>query len=125
MRFNFVTVPIVGFDWRYRKLGIDNQEKNLFGQSNTKDQRSVFSVGVNYILPMLITFQTEVFMDGNVRLQLERKDLPLSKRLRLNFMVNTDKEYMVGGKYILTRNIALSSHYDSDMGFGAGLTFNY
>ena len=118
-------MPFVGFDWRYRKLGIDSQEKNLFGQSNTKDQRSVFSVGVNYTLPMLLMAQAEVFADGNVRLQLERKDLPLSKRLRLNFMVNTDKEYMVGGKYILTRNISLSSHYDSDMGFGAGLTFNY
>ncbi len=118
-------MPFVGFDWRYRKLGIDNQEKNIFGQSNTKDQRSVFSVGVNYILPMLVTAQAEVFTDGNVRLQLERKDMPISKRLRLNFMVNTDKEYMVGGKYILTRNISLSSHYDSDMGFGAGLTFNY
>jgi CopA family copper-resistance protein len=118
-------MPFVGFDWRYRKFGIDNQEKNLFGQSNTKDQRSVFSVGVNYILPMLVTAQAEVFTDGNVRLQLERKDLPISKRLRLNFMVNTDKEYMVGGKYIMTRNLSLSSHYDSDMGFGAGLTFNY
>jgi CopA family copper-resistance protein len=118
-------MPFVGFDWRYRKLGIDNQEKNLFGQSNTKDQRAVFSVGVNYILPMLVTAQAEVFTDGNVRLQLERKDMPISKRLRFNFMVNTDKEYMVGGRYILTRNLSLSSHYDSDMGFGAGLTFNY
>ncbi len=118
-------MPFIGFDWRYRKLGIDNQEKNIFGQSNTKDQRAVFSVGVNYILPMLITAQAEVFTDGNVRLQLERKDIPISKRLRFNFMVNTDKEYMVGGRYILTRNVSLSSHYDSDMGFGAGLTFNY
>ena len=118
-------MPFVGFDWRYRKLGIDNQEKNLFGQSNTKDQRSVFSVGINYILPMLVTAQAEVFTDGNVRLQLERKDMPISKRLRLNFMVNTDKEYIIGGRYILTRNVSLSSHYDSDMGFGAGLMFNY
>ena len=118
-------MPFIGFDWRYRKLGIDNQEKNIFGQSNTKDQRAVFSVGVNYILPMLVTAQAEVFTDGNVRLQLERKDIPMSKRLRFNFMVNTDKEYMVGGRYIMTRNVSLSSHYDSDMGFGAGLTFNY
>ncbi len=118
-------MPFVGFDWRYRKLSIDNQEKNLFGQSNTKDQRSVFSVGVNYILPMLVTAQAEVFTDGNVRLQLERKDMPISKRVRFNFMVNTDKEYMIGGRYIITRNVSLSSHYDSDMGFGAGLTFNY
>jgi hypothetical protein len=118
-------MPFVGFDWRYRKLGIDNQEKNIFGQSNTKDQRAVLSLGVNYTLPMLLMAQAEVFTDGNVRLQLERKDMPISKRLRLNFMVNTDKEYMVGGKYILSRNVSLSSHYDSDMGFGAGLTFNY
>ena len=118
-------MPFIGFDWRYRKLGIDNQERNIFGQSNTKDQRAVFSVGVNYILPMLVTAQAEVFTDGNVRLQLERKDIPISKRLRFNFMVNTDKEYMVGGRYIMTRNVSLSSHYDSDMGFGAGLTFNY
>ena len=118
-------MPFIGFDWRYRKLGIDNQERNIFGQSNTKDQRAVFSVGVNYILPMLVTAQAEVFTDGNVRLQLERKDIPISKRLRFSFMVNTDKEYMVGGRYIMTRNISLSSHYDSDMGFGAGLTFNY
>ncbi len=118
-------MPFIGFDWRYRKFGMDEQEKNIFGQTNTKDKRSVFSVGVNYTLPMLLTAQAEVFTDGNVRFQLERKDMPISKRLRLNFMVNTDKEYMVGGKYILTRNIALSSHYDSDMGFGAGLTFNY
>jgi hypothetical protein len=40
-------------------------------------------------------------------------------------MVNTDMEYMSGFKYILTRNIALSSHYDSDMGFGFGATVNY
>ena len=118
-------MPFIGFDWRYRTRGRNFQESNVFGQKDTKDQRSVFSVGVNYTLPMLFVAQAEVFTDGNVRLQLERKDLPISKRLRLNFMVNTDKEYMVGGKYILTRNVSLSSHYDSDMGFGAGLTFNY
>ena len=118
-------MPFIGFDWRYRTRGRNYQESNVFGQKGTKDQRSVLSVGVNYTLPMLFVAQAEVFTDGNVRLQLERKDLPISKRLRLNFMVNTDKEYMVGGKYILTRNLSLSSHYDSDMGFGAGLTFNY
>jgi hypothetical protein len=40
-------------------------------------------------------------------------------------MVNTDREYMVGGKYILTKNLGLSTHYDSDMGWGAGLTITY
>ena len=40
-------------------------------------------------------------------------------------MVNTDKEYMMGLNYILGRNWAIRTHYDSDMRFGAGLTFNY
>jgi CopA family copper-resistance protein len=118
-------MPFIGFDWRYRKLGIDEQEKNIFGQTNTKDKRAVFSIGVNYTLPMLIMAQAEVFTDGNIRFQLERKDIPISKRLRMNWMVNTDKEYMAGFKYIVSRNFGISTHYDSDMGFGAGITLNY
>jgi hypothetical protein len=62
---------------------------------------------------------------GNIRLQLGREDVAVASRLRLSFMVNTDKEYMAGLRYILTKYIGLSTHYDSDMGFGAGLTFNY
>ena len=68
----------VGVDWRYRKNGIDEQEKNLFGQINTKDNRSLVSFGLNYTLPMLFIFQTEVFHNGNVRLQLMREDIPIS-----------------------------------------------
>lgn len=118
-------MPFIGFDWRYRKMGMDEVEKNLFGQRNTKDQRSVFSAGANYVLPMLVTAQAEIFTDGNVRFQLERMDIPLSKRLRMNLMVNTDKEYMAAVRYIFTRYIGATAHYDSDMGFGVGLTLNY
>ena len=118
-------MPFIGFDWRYRKMGIDNQERNLFGQTNTKDNRAVFSAGVNYTLPMLIVAQAEVFTDGNVRLQFERKDIPVSKRLRMSLMWNTDKEYMAGLKYIVKRNFGFTTHYDSDMGIGFGATLNY
>lgn len=118
-------MPFVGFDWRYRKIGIHAQEKNLFGQTNTKDNRAVLSVGVNYTLPMLIRFQGEIFTDGIVRFQLMREDIPVAKRLRAAFMVNTDKEYMIGLNYILGRNFSVRTHYDSDMGIGAGVTFSY
>ncbi len=118
-------MPFIGFDWRYRKRGIDEQERNLFGQINTKDNRRLFSLGFDYTLPMLVKFQAEIYHDGNIRLQLMREDIPVSKRLRASFMVNTDKEYMFGGRYILGRNLSLAAHYDSDMGFGAGLTINY
>ncbi len=118
-------MPFIGFDWRYRKLGIDEQEKNLFGQTNSKDNRTQFSIGLEYTLPMLVKFQTEIYTDGNVRLQLMREDIPVSKRLRFSFMANTDKEYMTGLKYIAGKNISVTTHYDSDMGFGLGVNFNY
>lgn len=118
-------MPFIGFDWRYRKMGIDEHEKNLFNQTDTKDKRAVFSAGVSYTLPMLIVAQGEVFTDGNIRFQLERKDIPISKRLRMGVMWNTDFEYMADLRYIFTRNLSLRTHYDSDMGFGAGMTLNY
>ncbi|MDI1317026.1 multicopper oxidase domain-containing protein [Flavobacterium sp.] len=118
-------MPFVGFDWRYRKMGIDEQETNLFNQSNTKDNRSLFSLGFDYTLPMLVIFQTEVYHNGDVRLQLMRDDIPISKRVRAGFMVNTDKEYMVDLRYIINKNMGIRTHYDSDMGFGVGLNVNY
>jgi len=118
-------MPFVGFDWRYRKLGIDQHETNLFGQKNKKDERRAFSLGLVYTLPMLVNFQAEVYHDGIVRLALLRDDIPVSKRLRAGFMLNTDKEYMVGLKYVLTKNMGIRTHYDSDMGFGVGLALNY
>ncbi len=117
-------MPFIGFDWRYRNQN-GEVEKNLFGQTNTKDQRAVLSLGAKYKLPMLVEFQGEVFMDGNVKFQLMREDIPISPRLRWAFMVNTDKEYMTGFKYITTRNLGISTHYDSDMGIGFGVSLNY
>ncbi|WP_118974829.1 multicopper oxidase domain-containing protein [Taibaiella koreensis] len=118
-------MPFIGFDWRYRKMGIDEHEENLFGQKNTKDNRAVLSLGLNYTLPMLVQFQAEVFTDGIVRLQLMREDIPITRRIRAGFMLNTDREYMLDLRYILNKNISVRTHYDSDMGFGVGLTLSY
>ena len=123
-------MPFIGFDWRYRKLETDamgnvHGEKNLFGQTNTKDNRRQFSLGVAYTLPMLVVLQTEIYHDGNLRVQLMREDIPISKRVRASFMVNTDKEYMAGLRYIVNKNIGLTTHYDSDMGLGFGVFLNY
>lgn len=115
--------PYVGIDWRYRKHA--TYEKNMFGQKATKDDRKVFHAGIEYTLPWLIVADASVDHTGYFRLQLKRDDIPLSPRLRASFMVNTDKEYSAGGRYILTKNFSLSTHYDSDMGWGAGITFTY
>ena len=118
-------MPFIGFDWRYRKMEDGEMEENLFGQKSTKDVRSVFSAGINYTLPMLIVAQAEIFTDGNVRIQFERMDIPVSKRLRMDLMWNTDKEYMAGLRYIIKRNFGVTTHYDSDMGIGFGVNLNY
>lgn len=116
-------LPYVGIDWRYRKH--HREEKSLFGQKNTKDDRRVFHVGVQYTLPWLMILDGSVDHNGYFRMQLSRQDIPLTPRLRAMFMVNSDREYSFGGKYILTRLFSLSTHYDSDMGWGAGITLTY
>ncbi|MNN93623.1 hypothetical protein D3C81_2121080 [compost metagenome] len=63
--------------------------------------------------------------NGKLRFQLGREDIPLTPRLRMNWMVNTDKEYTIGSRYIWTKYISLGAHYDSDMGLGAGVVFTY
>lgn len=118
-------MPFIGFDARYRKLGHNEVEENLFGQKSTKDKRLQFSLGFDYTLPMLVVFQAEMYHDGNFRLQLMREDISLSQRLRMAFMVNTDKEYMAGLKYIVGKNVGITTHYDSDMGIGFGVNLNY
>jgi FtsP/CotA-like multicopper oxidase with cupredoxin domain len=116
-------LPYVGWDFRYRRS--DEMEKNLFGQPDTKNHRNVICAGLQYTLPLLFTLDGRVDSKGNLRLQLTREDIAVTSRLRFSLMVNTDKEYMAGFRYILTRYIGLSTHYDSDMGFGAGVTVNY
>ncbi len=81
--------------------------------------------GIEYTLPMFVKADARVNTEGKFRLQFEREDLALSKRLRFNAMWNTDKEYEVGLKYILSKRWQLSANYYNHYGFGAGLTFNY
>jgi hypothetical protein len=113
----------IGFDWRYRKHNA--KETNLFNQINSKDERSVICLGLQYTLPFLIKADMRVDMEGKLRMQLFREDIPLSKRLRMNMMVNTDKEYMIGLRYIATKYFSVSTHYDSDMGYGVGINITY
>ena len=133
--------PYAGFDYHYKMEGepqenffdlsrspkniFGNESQNLFGQARNKNNRHTFVVGVEYTLPMLIIADARIDGDGKLRFQLSREDIPLAPRLRMNWMLNTDKEYMLGFRYIATKYISLSTHYDSDMGFGAGLTFTY
>ena len=116
--------PFVGFDYHHNSREND-LEKNSFGQLSNQSNRKALVAGVQYTLPMLVVAEARVDSKGKFRFQLERDDVPLSSRLRFNFMANTDKEYTAGLNYILRKWLALSTHYDSDMGYGAGIKIIY
>ncbi|MES1181786.1 MAG: multicopper oxidase domain-containing protein [Flavobacterium sp.] len=120
----------VGYD-RHYKVGdgpkniFGNDEKNWFGQTSNKNNRSTVVAGVSYTLPMLLVADARVDGDGRFRFQLGRDDIPVTKRLRANMMINTDKEYILGLRYIVSKYFSISTHEDSDMGFGGGITITY
>ena len=120
-------MPFIGYDYRSRTREgeINYQARNIFGQINTKDTRKALSIGIEYTLPLLVKLETEIFTNGVFLIQLKRDDIPLSKRLRAHFIINSDKEYMVGLQYVLRKYLALRVHYDSDMGFGVGVNLSY
>ena len=111
--------------WDFRGRESHGYGSNWFGQTNTKDNRGVICFGFNYTLPGLVQMDFRVDHTGNLRLQFKREDIALSKRTRLWVMYNSDDEYALGLSYILTKYIAASAHYDSDMGPGFGITILY
>ena len=122
--------PYIGYDYHYKKEGgakniFGNEDKNWFGQTSNKNKRSTIVAGIAYTLPMLFVADGRIDGDGKFRFQLSREDVPITRRLRFSIMLNTDKEYMAGFRYITTKYFSLSTHYDSDMGLGAGITFTY
>ena len=121
--------PYIGLDYHYKKEEGDKTRfadyKNMFGQISNKNDRKTFTVGVQYTMPWLVLADARVDGNGKFRFQLSREGIPVTARLRFAFMGNTDKEYMVGLQYIVSKWFAVSSHYDSDMGLGAGITITY
>ena len=121
--------PYVGFDYHYKKEDGNKTDqadyKNMFGQVSNKNDRKTFVVGVQYTLPFLFVADARVDGDGKFRFQMSREDIPVTPRLRFSLMGNTDKEYMAGFRYIVSKWFAVSTHYDSDMGLGAGVTLTY
>ncbi len=132
--------PFIGYDYHYKKVGPNGEEirkgimgrnffgddkYNLLGQRSNKNNRSTITAGIQYLLPMNVLSEFRADLEGKMRFQFLREDIPLTPRLRGNFMINTDKEYALGVRYIITKYFNLSSHYDSDMGFGAGITIVY
>lgn len=116
--------PYVGFDYHNNEMKND-PEKNMFGQESNQNNRQTFTAGIQYTTPWLMVADARIDGKGKLRFQLSREDIPVTPRLRLAVMGNTDKEYMAGLRYIVSKWFALSTHYDSDMRWGAGITLTY
>lgn len=83
------------------------------------------AAGLAYLLPMFIMIDGRVDHTGKFRFQVSREDFPLTKRIRLDALWNTDKEYEIGARYIVGRYFAISANYDSDYKWGAGISLVY
>ena len=133
--------PYIGFDYHRKVEGMPqksffdmehspknifgSEEKNWFGQKSNKNDRKTVVAGIAYTLPTLTVADIRIDGNGKFRFQLSREDIVVTPRLRFGWMINTDKEYMAGFRYIIGKYFSLSTHYDSDMGLGAGITITY
>lgn len=108
------------------EMGEDfHEKKTWFGQQKASKSKVTFIVGAQYILPMLITADASVDHNGKVLLELSREDIPISRRLRGNFSINSDGEFTSGIRYILQKWLSVSGNYDNEMGWGGGITLAY
>lgn len=89
------------------------------------EKEQIGTVGLIYTLPFFINVEGRVDHRGKLRFQAIREDLPLTTRTRLDFYWNTDKEYGIETRYIVAKYLALSANYDSDFGWGAGISIIY
>lgn len=107
-------------------MGMDfHGKKTWFGQQKASKSKYAFIIGMQYVLPMLITADASVDHNGKVLLELSREDIPVSRRIRGNFSLNSDGEFSTGLRYIVQKWLSLSGNYDNEMGWGAGITLTY
>lgn len=103
-------------------IGADIRNTFQVVENGKRVDRKVAIIGVRYLLPMFV--QSELRLDhlGNARFQLSRSDMPVTRRLRLSLVGNTDWEYNVDFDYNIGKRFYIHASYDSDYKYGAGLT---
>lgn len=103
--------------------GADIRNTFQVKEGNTEKDRRVAVVGARYLLPLFVLAELRVDHNGDVRFQLAREDMPITRRLRLSMNVNTDLEYNIDFDYFVRKYLSIHASYDSDFKYGVGLTF--
>ena len=97
------------------------------GVNLTNDyERGIF--GVRYLLPFNFGSSLRVDTEGEFRISLGQ-GIHLTSRFGIfgdiEYDTESKEEWLLGGKYTLSKNIALTGQYHSDFGAGAGIKFRY
>ncbi len=100
-----------------------NQDHNF--REYKIDNRRVFTIGIQYILPMFVQTEFRLDHNGHFYFQVMRSDLALTNRLRMDLKWNTDQEFDAGLRYIIWKRMSLSANYATHYGVGGGITFSY
>lgn len=103
-------------------IGADVRNTFTIKEGDTEKDRRVAVVGARYLLPLFIESELRLDHTGDVRFQLSREDIPLTRRLRLSVSANTDKEFNIDFDHFIAKNFSIHASYDSEYKYGVGLT---
>ena len=103
-------------------VGADIRNTIQIKENGKLVDRKVGVVGVRYLLPMFVLSELRVDHKGDMRFQLSRNDMPITRRLRLSLVGNSDWEYNIDFDYNIGKRFYIHASYDSDYKYGTGLT---
>jgi FtsP/CotA-like multicopper oxidase with cupredoxin domain len=79
--------------------------------------------GVTYLMPFFLVADARINSELKPRLQISRHHIPLTPRLGLGFMANTDKEAMAELTFQVTKKWGFIAKADNHFGSGIGIVF--
>ena len=105
-----------------------NRFLNLYAGINLVNEYERGIFGIRYLLPFNIESTFRIDSAGELRIELGQS-LQLTGRIMVfgnaEYDTESREEWLLGGKYILSKNVSMIGQYHSDFGAGAGIEFRY
>ena len=121
-------VDKTGFDVELAYDRYFNRFLNLYAGINLVNEYERGIFGIRYLLPFNIESTFRIDSAGELRIELGQS-LQLTDRIMVfgnaEYDTESREEWLLGGKYILSKNVSMIGQYHSDFGAGAGLEFRY
>lgn len=81
-------------------------------------------LSLDYLLPLLIDAEVRLYDDGDVEAKFS-SDLQLTKKLQLNWEINTEGEYFVELEYRYSKWLSFTANSHSDYHEGVGIKYRF